>query len=152
MDDIDVDVGRRPVQRLAVHVSDERGRSIRAGGLGAWLVRVAPARARGTVSVALVSDARVRALNRTYRKKNAATDVLSFPADRGGRQTAGGRFLRDGVIATGAAKRPARAAGHAEATELRILALHGLLHLLGYDHERDNGRMRRVEARLRREG
>jgi hypothetical protein len=61
-------------------------------------------------------------------------------------------FLGDIVIARGVARRQARAAGHTERTELRILALHGLLHLLGYDHERDHGRMLRVEQRLRRKG
>jgi probable rRNA maturation factor len=61
-------------------------------------------------------------------------------------------FLGDIVIARGVAKRQAREAGHTEGTEVRILALHGLLHLLGYDHERDNGRMQRVERRLRRKG
>ena len=64
---------------LAVSIVDERGRPVAAPGLGAWLRRVAPARARGVVSVALVSDQRVRALNRTYRHKDYATDVLSFP-------------------------------------------------------------------------
>jgi probable rRNA maturation factor len=61
-------------------------------------------------------------------------------------------FLGEIVIARGVARRQARAEGHPERTELRILALHGLLHLLGYDHESDNGRMQRVERRLRRKG
>ena len=61
-------------------------------------------------------------------------------------------FLGDIVIARGVARRQARDAGHPESTEWRVLALHGLLHLLGYDHETDNGRMARVEARLRRAG
>src|SRR5436190_2810853 len=67
-------------QRLDVSVSDERGRAVAARGLAAWLRRVAPARARGVVSVALISDVRARALNRSYRRKDYATDVLSFPA------------------------------------------------------------------------
>jgi len=62
------------------------------------------------------------------------------------------RCLGDIVIARGVARRQAREAGHSELTEWRVLALHGLLHLLGYDHERDRGRMRRVERRLRRQG
>src|SRR5207248_1589546 len=96
--------------------------------------------------------ARVRALNRTYRKKNYATDVLSFAASHESRIPNPGRFLGDIVIARGVARRQARDKGHTEAVELRILALHGLLHLLGYDHERDNGRMLRLERRLRRRG
>ena len=63
-----------------------------------------------------------------------------------------GPLLGDIVIARGVARRQARAARHSEAIELRVLALHGLLHLIGYDHERDDGRMRRVEQRLRRKG
>lgn len=118
---------------------------VRAPGLKNWLESVAPGRARGTMTVALVSDARIRTLNRTFRKKDKATDVLSFPADEPGQ-------LGDVVIAVGVARRQAAAAGHPFATELRVLALHGLLHLLGYDHEHDDGRMGRLERRLRREG
>jgi probable rRNA maturation factor len=146
--------------RLRVLVADERGRPVAAPGLAAWLRRVAPARARGVVSVALVSDRRVRALNKTYRRKDYATDVLSFPAtaESGSLRTASPKppvpitFLGDIVIARGVARRQARDARHSEQTELRVLALHGLLHLLGYDHEHDHGTMRRVERRLRRKG
>ncbi len=64
----------------------------------------------------------------------------------------GVRHLGDVVIATGVARRQARAAGHRLGAEVRCLALHGLLHLLGYDHERDTGQMERLERRLRRRG
>lgn len=127
--------------RLDISVTDGRGRTVRAPGLAAWLARIAPASARGAIAIALVSDARIRTLNRRYRHKNRSTDVLSFePADI--------------VIATGVARRQARAAGHSYAAELKILALHGLLHLLGYDHERpgDRARMERIERRLRAKG
>jgi probable rRNA maturation factor len=119
--------------------------AIRAPGLGRWLADVAPRRARGLVTVALVADRQVRALNRRYRRMDAATDVLSFPAGEPG-------ALGDVLIATGVARRQAAAAGHALGTELRVLALHGLLHLLGYDHEADDGQMARLERRLRRAG
>jgi probable rRNA maturation factor len=127
------------------------------GGLARWLASVAPARVRGDVGVALVTDSRIRKLNARYRRKDAVTDVLSFPSGSGirdpGSETAG-PSLGDIVIAKGVARRQARDAGHSYATELRVLALHGLLHLLGYDHERrhDAGRMARVEARLRAQG
>jgi probable rRNA maturation factor len=117
----------------------------RAPGLAGWLSSIAPARARGTMTIAIVSDARVRALNRKFRKKDKATDVLSFPSEESG-------YLGDVVISSGVAARQARAAGHPLGTELRVLALHGLLHLLGYDHERDDGQMARLERRLRRLG
>ena len=136
-------------KELAVSIVDERGRPAPAPGLASWLRRVAPARARGVVSVALVSDRRVRALNRAYRRQDYATDVLSFPSPQ---SPVPSPCLGDIVIARGVARRQARAARHSEQTELRVLALHGLLHLLGYDHEGDNGRMLRVERRLRRKG
>ncbi len=135
---------------LEISIVDERGRPASAPGLAAWLRRVAPPRARGTVSIALVSDARIQVLNRTYRGKNYATDVLSFPANPESRTP--NPVLGDIAIARGVLRRQAREAGHSERIELRILALHGLLHLLGYDHERDAGRMQRVERRLRRRG
>jgi probable rRNA maturation factor len=142
-----------PDSSLRVTVSDGRGRPLRAAGLARWLAGVAPARARGEVAVAIVGDARMRALNRRYRRKDRPTDVLSFPAGDDPAPAAR-RVLGDVVIASGVARRQAREAGHAYATELRMLALHGLLHLLGYDHEdpADAGRMARTEARLRRKG
>lgn len=138
---------------LTVAVSDGRGRTVPAAGLARWLAAVAPARARGEVGVALVSDARIRRLNSTYRRLDSPTDVLAFPASPQAAR-GGPRELGDIVIATGVARRQAREAGHAYATELRVLALHGLLHLLGFDHhDRDDaGRMARAEARLRRKG
>jgi probable rRNA maturation factor len=138
--------------RLRVIVSDGRGRPVRDGGLARWLTAVAPPRARGEVAVALVTDARVRRLNRQFRRTDAPTDVLSFATDPAPRAGAAG--LGDIVIATGVARRQARDAGHSYGTELRVLALHGLLHLLGYDHRRiaDRRRMLRAEARLGRKG
>ena len=121
-------------------------------GLSSWLRRVAPAGARGQVSIALVSDQRIRALNRKYRRNDHATDVLSFRSEPEPLALSPKRFLGEIVIARGVARRQAREARHSELTELRVLALHGLLHLLGYDHERDSGEMRRAERRLRRKG
>ncbi|NUR55334.1 MAG: rRNA maturation RNase YbeY [Acidobacteria bacterium] len=156
---------RTPVSRLTVTVSDGRGHAVRAPGLASWLTRVAPASARGDVAIALVSDARIRALNRQYRRKDRATDVLSFGAeqDRGDARLRRAAphaslfprpHLGDILIATPTARRQARAAGHSYAAELKVLALHGLLHLLGYDHAdpRDLGRMARIERRLRAKG
>jgi probable rRNA maturation factor len=158
-------------QRLEVVVGDARGRPVRVPGLSSWLRSVAPAGARGLVSIALVSDQRIRALNRTYRRKDSPTDVLSFPGDLASSPRTprtqrskldwsfvsivsfvSNRFLGEIVIARGVARRQAREARHSELTELRVLALHGLLHLLGYDHESDSGQMRRTERRLRRKG
>lgn len=130
---------------IRVAVVDEVGRPVRAPGLARWLVRVAPARAAGEVTIALVSDVRMRALNRLYRRQAHATDVLSFPWNAG-------KSLGDIVIAREVAARQARRQGHTVAAELKILALHGLLHLLGYDHETDTGQMAELERRLRRKG
>ena len=138
-----------PARSLVVIVTDESRRGPRLPGLAAWLRGVAPSRARGVVSLALVSDRTIRRLNRQYAGKDAATDVLSFPASG---PRVGVRLLGDIVIATGVARRQAREAGHSVADEVKTLALRGLLHLLGYDHHADGGTMARVEARLRRKG
>ena len=108
------------------------------------------------MNVALVSDGEIRKLNRTYRGVDKTTDVLSFPDPPilpvQPVLPILPRRLGEIAIARGVARRQARAAGHSEATEWRVLALHGLLHLLGYDHEHDDGRMQRVERKLRRKG
>ena len=134
---------KRRATKLSVDVITSG--TARAPGLARWLARFAPARARGSVTIAILPDGRVRSLNRQYRRKDQTTDVLSFPAEEPGE-------LGDVIIAFGVARRQAREARHSVATELRVLALHGLLHLLGYDHETDEGQMRRIERRLRRLG
>lgn len=124
---------------------------MRTPGLASWLVRIAPASARGRVNIVVVTDRHIRRLNRDFRRNDAVTDVLSFPTDARDFRP-GARILGDIVIARGAAKRQARMAGHSELTELRILALHGLLHLLGYDHHGPSDAMARLERRLRKAG
>ena len=129
--------------RLRVSVASPDAVSPATRGLAAWITKAAPASAKGDLSIAIVSDRRMRALNRQFRGKDAVTDVLSFPSEERG-------FLGDIVIAAGVSKRQAKEAAHSAQTEVKVLALHGLLHLLGYDHETDEGKMARVEARLRK--
>jgi probable rRNA maturation factor len=141
---------RRATGRRRLDVVVTSAAAARAGvrGLAGWLTRAAPARAVGRATIAIVSDARMRALNRQFRGKDEPTDVLSFPS--GGESPGDPRDLGEIAIAWGVAGRQARAHGHARQVEIRILALHGLLHLLGYDHDTDRGEMRRLEARLGR--
>jgi probable rRNA maturation factor len=100
-------------------------------------------RVRGEVSLVLGGDRLLRRLNRDYRGKDRPTDVLSFPGDGG---EAG---LGDVVISVETAGRNARRLGRSLLQELDVLALHGLLHVLGHDHETDDGTMDRLERRLR---
>jgi probable rRNA maturation factor len=116
------------------------------------------------VSIAFVSDAEIARWNESYRHKKGPTDVLSFPAvvQKAGHKRAGvqrmrgtsagiaEKFLGDVAIAPEAARRYAKKNGRTWQSELRILMLHGVLHLVGYDHESDNGQMNRIEQRLRR--
>jgi probable rRNA maturation factor len=104
---------------------------------------------RGTADVLVTSSNAMRSLNRQFRGKNKPTDVLSFPAPDS--LPANGKRLHAGEIAISAeiAAENASRFGHSPAEEVKILALHGILHLAGYDHERDNGEMARKEMKLR---
>ena len=95
----------------------------------------------------LTGDRELRRLNRQFRGKNKATDVLSFPAPR----EFAGVYAGDLAISLETAERQAGEHGHALREELRILLLHGVLHLQGMDHESDHGEMAAAEARLRRQ-
>ena len=102
-------------------------------------------RLRGQVTVLLTTDAAICKLNRRFRGKNKATDVLSFPAQGVGAEEMAG----DVAISVPTALRQASEHGHALGVEIKVLMLHGLLHLAGYDHEADAGRMARRERVLR---
>jgi probable rRNA maturation factor len=108
--------------------------------------------------VRLVSDDEMRRLNTRYRNKPKTTDVLSFPTEQRARPRAlrtcarqlRGTFLGDIAISPAVARSNARAFGRSMSQEICVLMLHGLLHLLGYDHETDRGQMERVEEKLRK--
>ena len=102
-------------------------------------------RLRGQVTVLLTTDAAIRRLNRQFRGKNKATDVLSFPASGVGAEGVAGDLAISVTTALGQAAEQ----GHSLATEIKVLVLHGLLHLAGYDHEVDDGKMARRERVLR---
>jgi probable rRNA maturation factor len=94
-------------------------------------------------SVCLASEQAVRRANRQFRRQDRVTDLLSFPDGASG-------TLGEILICARQAERQAKALGHSVDEELKVLVLHGLLHLLGHDHERDEGQMRRLEQRWRR--
>ena len=127
---------RRPVARLT------------GSALARFVTRACKAvKLKGAVNVMVTGSRELRSLNRRFRGKDKATDVLSFPS--------GGPPLRDvaGDIAISAdiASRNARLLGHSPAEEVKILVLHGILHLAGFDHERDRGEMARKEKQLRQQ-
>lgn len=122
------------------------------------------------VTICLVSDGEIAGMNEKFRKKSGPTDVLSFPATRHGARTKrksgasakhagrvrktelarGENYLGDIAIAPETARRYAKKNGRGLTEELRVLILHGVLHLLGYDHETDHGEMNRIEQKMRR--
>jgi probable rRNA maturation factor len=103
-----------------------------------------------SVSIRLISDAAMARLNRKYRHKSGPTDVLSFPAN-GAKSVRGAAYFGDIAISPQTAQRNARRFARPAPEELRILILHGMLHLAGFDHETDHGEMDRKERRLRRQ-
>lgn len=103
------------------------------------------------LTVCLVSDASIARWNESLRGKTGPTDVLSFPANGNGTKSRKRQgYLGDIAIAPAVARRNARRLGRTFDNELRILILHGVLHLMGYDHEADHGEMERRERGLRR--
>jgi probable rRNA maturation factor len=111
------------------------------------------------LTVRLVSDAEIARMNETFRKKKGPTDVLSFPMvarrrpvrlGRGSRTIEAGEYLGDIAISPATAQRYAKKNGRKLSSELQVLILHGVLHLLGYDHETDRGKMDRIERKLRK--
>ena len=126
---------RKPVAGLSdTALAKFVARACRAGAL------------KGMVNVLVTTNSELRSLNRRFRGKDQPTDVLSFPP--------GPCFVNglagDIAISAEIAKQNARRLGHSAAQEIKILALHGVLHLVGYDHERDSGAMANKEAALRR--
>jgi probable rRNA maturation factor len=105
---------------------------------------------RDTVNVLVTSSAELKSLNRQFRGADKATDVLSFPSLPGERVEIR-RVAGEVAISADIARENAGRLGHSVADEVKILVLHGILHLAGFDHERDNGQMARKESRLRRQ-
>ncbi|GMR23260.1 MAG: rRNA maturation RNase YbeY [Acidobacteriota bacterium] len=103
--------------------------------------------AEASATLALVGDARIQKLNCDFRGHDEPTDVLSF---RAARYEDDPGYLGDIVVSVDTASRHAKRRGSNLRRELKVLSLHGFLHLLGYDHEKDDGEMRRIEYRLRR--
>ena len=127
-------------QQLKLRISDPRGAELKLG--------------RREVIVCFVGNGEIARLNRRFRKKAMLTDVLSFPADAEDLDSVGldsdNHRLGDIAISPEMAMRNAKQFGRTLDSELKVLILHGTLHLLGYDHEVDNGKMQRKELRLRR--
>jgi probable rRNA maturation factor len=147
------DLGKRRENRIRAGIGlvilRKRIAGLSASTLERFLLRARRAvRLRGTVNVLVTTSHELRSLNLRFRGKNKPTDVLSFPESPvvlpKTKQVAG-----DLAISGEIARENANRLGHSLATEIKILTLHGILHLAGFDHERDNGEMAREEYRLR---
>ena len=127
-------------------IFQKRVADLTESALDRFLARVRRAAGlKGRVDVLVTSSAEMKSLNRRFRKKDKPTDVLSFPADPNSPK----QFAGEIAVSAELASHNARHLGHSPAEEVKILVLHGLLHLRGYDHECDNGQMARREEQLR---
>jgi len=150
--DLDPDPSPKPasVKRTVVPAPPREIRIPSARTLSRFLTAAqAAVRLRGQVTVLLTTDAAIRKLNRRFRGKNKATDVLSFPSEGPIRGTGAEQIAGDLAISVTTALSQATEQGHSLSTEIKVLILHGLLHLAGYDHEIDDGKMARRERLLR---
>jgi probable rRNA maturation factor len=131
-------------------ILQEKVPGVKKAAVEKFLAKVARAAGlSGDVNVVVTSNAKIRSLNRRFRRKDKATDVLSFPALAALSIDDGTPFAGDIAISADIAAENAARLGHSIRAELKILILHGILHLAGFDHERDNGTMARKEAQLR---
>lgn len=120
------------------------------GSLNQFVLRARKAAGLGSpVNLLVTGNSAMRVLNLRFRGKNKSTDVLSFPI-KAGQDNHGSGLAGEIAISADIAMENSRQFGHSAAKEIKILALHGILHLAGWDHERDNGEMARKEAQLRR--
>ncbi len=147
--DLDPDPVPRTTAAKRATVADSRNMSLPSVRTLARFLTLArqAARLRGHVSVLLTTDAGQRSLNRRFRGKNKPTDVLSFPA--GSSLPGANKIAGDLSISVPTARRQAAQQGHSLSTEIKVLILHGVLHLAGYDHETDSGEMALCERKLR---
>jgi probable rRNA maturation factor len=124
---------------------------LNAASLQRFVVRARKvARLKGTVDILITTSGNMRLLNDRFRGKDKPTDVLSFPAESSSSAVRRTPFAGEIAISADIALDNARRLGHPAATEVKVLVLHGILHLAGFDHERDNGKMAGKEASLRR--
>jgi probable rRNA maturation factor len=144
--DLDPDPARQP--GAAISSARNRDSLPSARTLARFLAEAQQAvKLRGEVNVLLASDATIRRLNRQFRGINKTTDVLSFPAEALIQTRE--KIAGDLAISVPTARKQGIEQGHSLAIELKVLILHGLLHLAGYDHETDKGEMARREQKLR---
>ena len=127
-------------------VSEKKIPGLGSRGLDSFVLKASHAAGlSGAVSVLITGNSSMRGLNARFRGKNRPTDVLSFPA-----AASANGFVGDIAVSLDVAVANARLLGHSVADEIRILILHGILHLAGYDHESDQGEMAKEEIALRR--